>query len=244
MDSIFSWTRSAWSIPYSPLLNISGSTMGTIRALWQMLANLNKTKIYSKIHQRKYVTHYTTGTRCATTMFPNCFMQFPYANCLLLQFQIKYEFWIFIHIQQILSYLYHNCQKHIYVYIGFMTYLMKFIVQQTLEFFYELVPVAICIWVGTNIEMIKHLARTFAFVFIASWLGHRSEIEKTHLHLAKWQPSFLYRIQFSCKSSRPCVVFSPSVPKSGTRPRSTLTPATMFLWRSNSTNSTSFDVFW
>jgi len=40
MDSISSWTCKARSIPYSPLLSISGSTMGTIRALWQMLANL------------------------------------------------------------------------------------------------------------------------------------------------------------------------------------------------------------
>lgn len=44
VDSISSWTRRARSISYSPLFNISGSTMGTIRALWQMLANLNKNK--------------------------------------------------------------------------------------------------------------------------------------------------------------------------------------------------------
>jgi len=44
MDNISSWTCKARFIPYSPLLNISGSTMGTIRALWQMLANLYKTR--------------------------------------------------------------------------------------------------------------------------------------------------------------------------------------------------------
>jgi len=94
------------------------------------------------------------------------------------------------------------------------------------------------------LRIITDRARTFALVVIASWLGHRSEIEKTHLHLARWQPSLLYWTQFSCKLSKPCVVFSSSVPKRGTKPRSTFTPATMFLRRRNSMNSTSSDVFW
>lgn len=122
MDSIFSWTFSVWFISYSLLLNISGSTMGTIRALWQMLANLNKTR-YSKIHQRKYVTHCATGILCcATTMFPNCFIQFPYANCCFYNFKLNANFYP-CNVQQILLYIpvsqlwkaYMRC-----TYIGFM----------------------------------------------------------------------------------------------------------------------------
>ena len=51
--------------------------------------------------------------------------------------------------------------------------------------------------------MLAYLARTLAFSAMARADGQPSEILRTHLHLAKSQPSFLYWAQRSDRPSRP-----------------------------------------
>lgn len=72
MDNISSWTRRAWFISYSPLCNISGSTMGTIRALWQMLANLDKNnELLNENTSTKicYMLYITNTLYCTMTVY-------------------------------------------------------------------------------------------------------------------------------------------------------------------------------
>lgn len=52
-------------------------------------------------------------------------------------------------------------------------------------------------------QMLAYLARTLAFSAMARADGQPSEILRTHLHLAKSQPSFLYWAQRSDRPSRP-----------------------------------------
>ena len=52
-------------------------------------------------------------------------------------------------------------------------------------------------------QMLAYLARTLAFSAMPRADGQPSEILRTHLHLAKSQPSFLYWAQRSERPSRP-----------------------------------------
>lgn len=59
------------------------------------------------------------------------------------------------------------------------------------------------LWSTTCWQMLAYLARTLAFSAMARADGQPSEILRTHLHLAKSQPSFLYWAQRSESPSRP-----------------------------------------
>lgn len=58
-------------------------------------------------------------------------------------------------------------------------------------------------WSFTCWQMLAYLASTLAFSAMARAEGQPSEILRTHLHLAKSQPSFLYWAQRSDSPSRP-----------------------------------------
>ena len=73
-------------------------------------------------------------------------------------------------------------------------------------------------------SVLTNRASTLAFSIMESWDGLPFPIFKTHLHLAKSAPSFLYSLQRSARPSSPWVVHSSSVPANGTTPLSTLMP--------------------